>query len=213
MANWIKKYKWLILLALLALPFILNYVLNCDCGFATIGAPKDWLMFWGSYISSIVTAIMAYIAYRSLMLNVDTTRASIVFRVIADSDYYFLEISNVGAAIAKNIVLNFNEDFKSKLSNTEKESYEAIEKCGITLKNNESKYLGIVCATPNKEWSLNNRAGGTEKYTMSQKDLSELLNHDIHITGSFSSNGVKYKIDDKFQIADFNMNFFVKLNR
>ncbi len=111
MDNLIRKFKWLIFLVLLALPFILNYVLNWDCGFTTIGEPKDWLMFWGAYVSSILTATMAYIAYRTIKHSESLENGKLLFRLLLIDKHYALEFKNIGRSTVILESLVFNNEF------------------------------------------------------------------------------------------------------
>ena len=57
--------KWILCLIIVALiiPFVLNFVLVSDTpnGFNVIGNPVNWLLFYGSYLGGVITAIIGFI--------------------------------------------------------------------------------------------------------------------------------------------------------
>jgi len=60
--KWISKYWWLIVILLIIFPFVLNLILDNKIDPIT---PKDWLMFWGSYISGGATIIVIFITLKN----------------------------------------------------------------------------------------------------------------------------------------------------
>ena len=68
-----KILFWLVsLLVILALPFILNFILTLPSPIPEnwrLGKPEDWLNFWAIYVGSFCTFLMALIAYKTLKQN------------------------------------------------------------------------------------------------------------------------------------------------
>lgn len=61
-----KKYNWIIIVALsliIALPFILNWVMQWNTRWEYVGDDTDWLQFFGAYLSSVVAFIILWITY------------------------------------------------------------------------------------------------------------------------------------------------------
>ena len=64
------KYRYLYILEIIALiffPFILNKLILSDKYWEIVGEPKDWLLFWPSYLSALASAVM--IAYTAMTLK------------------------------------------------------------------------------------------------------------------------------------------------
>jgi len=58
-----KKYIYLTGLGVIAFPFLLNILIGMKRpqNITVVGHPADWLLFYGSYIGGILTAIIGYI--------------------------------------------------------------------------------------------------------------------------------------------------------
>ena len=64
MKDWIKKYKWYIIIGGLLIifwPLIVNCLYNVETNCKVLHKPQEWTIFWGSYIGSIVSAAVAFI--------------------------------------------------------------------------------------------------------------------------------------------------------
>ena len=64
------KYRYLYILGIIALiffPFILNKLILSDKYWEIVGEPKDWLLFWPSYLSALASAVM--IGYTAMTLK------------------------------------------------------------------------------------------------------------------------------------------------
>ncbi len=58
-----RKYIYLIGLIIVVFPFLLNIFIGIEHpqNIAVVGLPSDWLLFYGSYVGGILTAIIGYI--------------------------------------------------------------------------------------------------------------------------------------------------------
>lgn len=66
----LKKYwPWLLLILLVALPFIINIFILIPSIWEYVGEPKDWLAFWPSYLCAATSAIMIAYTAKSLKSN------------------------------------------------------------------------------------------------------------------------------------------------
>lgn len=65
--NWVKKYWWVALLFFIIFPFLLNFVVTRLIPFdlEIAGEPKDWIVFWGTYMSVITTVIIIFITLKN----------------------------------------------------------------------------------------------------------------------------------------------------
>lgn len=59
---------WTIVL-IIAFPFFLNLLMQCRQILPFVGEAKDWLSFWGSYLSAAIAAIMIIYTGYSLKVN------------------------------------------------------------------------------------------------------------------------------------------------
>lgn len=63
MKNWIKKHwKFLMIVAIILFPVILNFtlLLRPPFGASVIGTPEIWLNYWGVFISSLIGAFVSF---------------------------------------------------------------------------------------------------------------------------------------------------------
>lgn len=58
--EWLKKYWWVILMMLVS-PIVINFILLVPAFYPIVGRDTDWLIFWGSYLGSIISASVAFI--------------------------------------------------------------------------------------------------------------------------------------------------------
>lgn len=67
--NFLKKYWWAIPVVVLA-PLIINWFILCPAFFCFVGKDTDWLGFWGAYIGTILSSVVAfYVLYKQLEQN------------------------------------------------------------------------------------------------------------------------------------------------
>ena len=66
---WKSNWRWMlfILFCLLVFPYILNKLILIDRYWNIVGGPKEWLVFWPSYLSALASAVM--IAYTAMTLK------------------------------------------------------------------------------------------------------------------------------------------------
>ena len=66
---WKSNWHWMlfILFWLLVFPYILNKLILIDRYWSIVGGPKEWLVFWPSYLSALASAVM--IAYTAMTLK------------------------------------------------------------------------------------------------------------------------------------------------
>lgn len=58
--NWVKKYWWIAILVL-ALPVVINFILQIPAFTPIVGDSESWLSFWGGYLGAIISASVAFI--------------------------------------------------------------------------------------------------------------------------------------------------------
>lgn len=67
--NFFKKYWWAILIVIIA-PVLINYLILKPAFFNFVGKDTDWLGFWGAYIGTILSSVIAfYVLHKQLEQN------------------------------------------------------------------------------------------------------------------------------------------------
>lgn len=67
--NFFKKYWWAILIVIIA-PILINYLILKPAFFNFVGKDTDWLGFWGAYIGTILSSVIAfYVLHKQLEQN------------------------------------------------------------------------------------------------------------------------------------------------
>lgn len=65
--KWWQILWWsLFLVCALLFPVVLNVLINIPQRFPVVGTSADWLNFWGTYLSSIASAAMIFIALENI---------------------------------------------------------------------------------------------------------------------------------------------------
>ena len=80
MKEWIilRKYFWLAIIVVILLaifPFFLNWVLQRESFVPVIGDSATWLAFWGTYIGTILTALMVFATFITLHKTVNLSKS------------------------------------------------------------------------------------------------------------------------------------------
>lgn len=148
-----KRSIIIALIFIAILPPIINFSLLQPSLIPYVGEAKDWLEFWGSYLSAAVAAIMiVYTAY-SLKVNEKTLAEmkrewdeerlpKLYFSIEDRIGLFVLKVANIGKSPAYNIRLNFNKEFiDAMLFNQIKEVYRTLPLKTISLENGKAKYF------------------------------------------------------------------------
>ncbi|MBR5352828.1 MAG: hypothetical protein IK126_03870 [Bacteroidales bacterium] len=131
--NWWKILLFIFLISII--PVSLNIVLGSNNPFhrfSIIGDPKDWLTFWGVYLGSIGTLIMAVIAFSSLKQNdllakqnedqlkeikrqwEEQNRARLSCSLAIGKDCIYIEIKNIASVPAHNVNVSLEDYTEEK---------------------------------------------------------------------------------------------------
>lgn len=207
MLRFIRKYWWLIVIGFILLPIGLNYLLNVNIGANIIGEPKDWLTFWGTYISSIASLWMIILTYLIIKQNDEARQGVVICKVIYHKMNYGLEITNVGNSVAYDIIISANEEFNNILHELTRKIFIKFQNKKFSLKPNESKYILIECAVLGDHQTFNSDTDQMEVVNNNKEYLDKLKNTTLSIEGSYCSIGTKYEIKESFCINDFDLNF------
>lgn len=211
-----KSWKYAIIIGIILdiiiilIPLILNFLVNLPSpipGKYIIGTPIDWLSFWGVYIGSIGSLVMAGVAFVTILQNSrmaaqnkkiiaqnekqlnemirqweEEHRPRINFSIIIYRKALFIKVKNIGQGNATNIKLSFNKDFIMKLPKEKyKDLYLNVEKRPFTIEPGGAKYILIgFCEDIQKEWENKNVV--------------------LNIIGTYCS---KYAINEVFDMEDF----------
>lgn len=150
-----KKGIIIISFVILLIPFILNWVMRWPQIDPYVGEAKDWLGFWGSYLSAAAAAIMIIFTYYSLKNNKETLnemkkewdeerKANLYFSIENRIGLFVLKVANIGKSPAYNVRLKFNKEFiDALLFNQIKDVYRSLPSKSFSLENGKAKYFYI----------------------------------------------------------------------
>lgn len=150
-----KKGIIIICFVILLIPFILNWVMRWPQIVPYVGEAKDWLGFWGSYLSAAAAAIMIIYTAYSLRLNEKTLiemkreweeerKANLYFSIEDRIGLFVLKVANIGKSPAYNVRLKFNKEFiDALLFNQIKDVYRTLPSKSFSLENGKAKYFYI----------------------------------------------------------------------
>jgi hypothetical protein len=205
--DWASKHWWIIIPIVLLLPFGINCLVNIETPswwkYGIAGDGKYWLLFWGSYISSVATATMVYLTYSMLKQNEEDRRGNIFFRISSYKRFYFLEITNEGKSIAYDIRANINKEFIDNLHSTQQIYLNRLNENTIVLKPNESKYILIEANCTGDFKVLDIKQNNMEPVTITEEYLNKIKVAPIIITGKYKTINKSFTIDEKLYINDF----------
>lgn len=150
-----KRRIIIICFVILLIPFILNWVMRWSQIVPYVGEAKDWLGFWGSYLSAAAAAIMIIYTAYSLRLNEKTLiemkreweeerKANLYFSIEDRIGLFVLKVANIGKSPAYNVRLKFNKEFiDALLFNQIKDVYRTLPSKSFSLENGKAKYFYI----------------------------------------------------------------------
>ncbi len=170
-----------------------------DCLIKLLSSQTFWTAF-----GAIGTFVMVYCTYRTLQRNdkqlrilEDDKKAKILFCIVENDYNYYLEIKNIGNAMASRIKFKVNKAFLSKLSEYAEVTLSAREDFEIYLNPKEEKYYAI-CSKLKEEDRSCFFVGLRPKI-----DLGEIIKELIQITGSYFDSVNLVQINEKFCIRNF----------
>ena len=204
MGNWLKKYMWFIVIAvlLLLLPLLINLCYLWESSYNVLHSPSAWTTFWATYLAAIGSFLMIYFTWKTLkemqrQWN-ETNRARLTFAIVVYNGLYLLKVTNCGTATAYNISIKFNKDFiDNHFSNRIKETLKELGEKPFCIEAGASKHYHLSPIKDSGPWRI-----GKETFTSEQinKWLDEYLSNKISITGRYCD---IYEIKDNFSIEDF----------
>ncbi len=205
--SFIRRFWWLILLGLILLPIVLNYVLNLNIGASIIGDPKDWLLFWATYISSVSSLWMIILTYLIIKQNDESRQGFLDASIEYSKGAYYLEITNVGNSICYDINISTNEDFNKELDASSKEMFTKFQNKKFSIKAGESKRIFIELATEGEHNKMNFDKNQLEAVTLSVEYLDKIKRTPLKVTGSYCTIGNVYYIEQSLLINNSEMGF------
>lgn len=199
-------------LLFIGIPILLNYIISRQNPLHwqnVMGTPQDWLTFWGAYLGSVGTIIMAIIAFMTLKQNDQQLKELkrqweeehsplLSLSIIGYRKALFIKINNIGKSNATDIKLSFNKDFVGNLLKDDyKSMYERFENLPFDIESGGAKYIVIgFYQDLHDKWSNKNivlRITGTYH----NKSIDETFLMEEYVNPRFA--GVK---DPLWEIAD-----------
>lgn len=121
-----KRVIILLCFILVAIPIALNFVIQQPALFSVIGEPKDWLMFWATYLGAAASFIM--IVYTGVTLKHNKAqldelkrqweeehKPEISVHFFGYDQYFYIRIQNISKVIVSNISITITQDPKKEL--------------------------------------------------------------------------------------------------
>lgn len=178
-----KKYYIIFILAILAVPIILNFSLQLPSIVKVIGDAQTWLSFWASFIGAIASFAMIAITYHTLQQNQsqldeikrqweEEHRPFLSCRVIVYKKAFFLQIYNPSKFDAHNVSIVFGGDLLDNIDTKYKYLYINTSSNPVFIASG-SAWNSLIgwCDEVNKSWKDLNfgiavDAVYNEKYTL-----------------------------------------------
>lgn len=148
-----KRSLVIALIIIAILPAFINFAMLQPSFFPYVGEVKDWLGFWGDYLSAAVAAIMIIYTAYSLRLNERTLnemkreweedrKARLVISITSNDWIFMIRVKNIGKLPAYNIRMGFNKDFVNSLfAEKIRLTYTNLMNKRFSLYAGESKYF------------------------------------------------------------------------
>lgn len=214
-----KFYPYLIFLAiaLVIIPLIIGKLVIIPSFLGSFaGSAADWLLFWGTYIGALATAIMAWLTYKILRQNEkliksqdDMKRGILDFSLIElKNNLVCLRVENVGLSTVKDISYKFNCEFLKCLP-VEVQTYLSNQgKMGLKLNPSVYRDYPIYFNVPKSAIILGKHFSKTD----TKRIISEINIIDIQITGSYKTINKECCIDEMFQSKNYLTNSIIEDN-
>lgn len=120
-----KKNIILLCFILVAIPIALNFIIQQPALFSVIGEPKDWLMFWATYLGAAASFVM--IVYTGVTLKHNKAQLDELKRqweeehkpeisvyFFGHDQYFYIRIQNISKVIVSNISITITQDPKKE---------------------------------------------------------------------------------------------------
>ena len=121
-----RKIIILLCFILIAIPIALNHIIQQPALFSVIGEPKDWLMFWATYLGAAASFVM--IVYTGVTLKHNKAqldelkrqweedhKPEISVHFFGYDQYFYIRIQNISKVIVSNISITITQDPKKEL--------------------------------------------------------------------------------------------------
>lgn len=116
-----KRVIILLCFILVAIPIALNFIIQQPALFSVIGEPKDWLMFWATYLGAAASFVM--IVYTGVTLKHNKAQLDELKRqweeehkpeisvyFFGHDQYFYIRIQNISKVIVSNISITITQD-------------------------------------------------------------------------------------------------------
>lgn len=141
-----KKALFIAILIIILLPIAINYTMQLPMIVPYVGDAKDWLAFWGSYLSAAVSSVMivftGYSLYEMKYEWNEDRKARLIITLEAKEDIFMIRVKNIGKMPAHKIQMKFEENFINSLFSKQLQNvYRNLQHKRFYLEGGESKYF------------------------------------------------------------------------
>lgn len=142
----------IILIALILLPFAINFLIQMPAKFDVVGEPENWLMFWPTYISAAASFFMIYVTYLSLKQNrkqLDEMKRQwdaehkpeIVAYMTIHENYYYVCIKNTSRVPIHNIKVSITHVPTKGILPSKEYFYNKIDNASFAIEAGGCRYI------------------------------------------------------------------------
>ncbi|MBO5061109.1 MAG: hypothetical protein J6C31_00555 [Prevotella sp.] len=162
--NFLKKYWWRFIIAVIVIPVITNFILLIPTFTPIVGDNTSWLSFFGSFIGAIASFVMIFFTTKTLEQNEkqlnelrrqwnETNRPRLYGRISCYQHAFYLEIYNAGSQDANCVEVKINADFYNNIQAEFKYIYDSMVEAPFYVKAGHSVNFFIgVCREINDLW-------------------------------------------------------------
>lgn len=160
----LKKYWWCFLIALIAVPIGLNFILLIPAFTPIVGDNQVWLSFIGTLIGALASFVMIFFTAKTLEQNKEQLdelkrqweedhRPHLYGRIVAYKHSYFYQIYNAGSVDAYNVTLKINNEFTSQISDDLKYIFKEMQGYPFFIQAGKPKnFFFGQCSCIDKNW-------------------------------------------------------------
>ena len=109
----------------IAFPILVNFLYCVKTPYEVLQEPKEWTIFWGTYISGIASLGMLILTYKTLKESIKASAPQVDFRVVEaeEPNSFNLVLKNTGKSIAKDVIITV------ELNSEKAKQHSDLEKC------------------------------------------------------------------------------------
>lgn len=162
--EFIKKYWWCFIIALIVVPIALNFILLVPAVTPIVGDNQTWLSFIGTLIGALASFAMIFFTAKTLEQNnqqlkemkrqwEEDHRPHLYGRIVAYKHMYFYQIYNAGSKDAYNVSLKINSEFACQIPEDYKYIFDEMQQFPFFIQAGRPKnFILGKCSDIDNDW-------------------------------------------------------------